>query len=197
MSFFTVLFFVFVLRMTISKRTLDKNVFISLSIFAFYAFCFSGLDQATTIITIILGMLMIYYLRKAEINIDFAILTFSLGIILSSILASLKDVFPIVNTFVGSSSLRLDSEHYAARFSGLQGNPNYYTLDIIMVLAVILVLMYRKSVKPVYIGCFVVLSVFGIMSVSKSYLVCWLMLIVCWFVLSVYQGVGKVFKFLM
>ena len=40
MSFFTVLFFVFVLRMTISKRTLDKNVFISLSIFAFYAFCY-------------------------------------------------------------------------------------------------------------------------------------------------------------
>ena len=197
MSFFTVLFFVFVLRMTISKRTLDKNVFISLSIFAFYAFCFSGLDQATTIITIILGMLMIYYLRKAEINIDFAILTFSLGIILSSILASLKDVFPIVNTFVVSSSLRIDSEHYADRFSGLQGNPNYYTLDIIMVLAFILVLMYRKSAKPIYVSCFVVLSVFGIMSVSKSFLVCWLLLIVCWFVLSVYQGVGKIFKFLM
>ena len=70
-------------------------------------------------------------------------------------------------------------------------------LDIIMVLAFILVLMYRKSAKPIYVSCFVVLSVFGIMSVSKSFLVCWLLLIVCWFVLSVYQGVGKFFKFLM
>ena len=66
-----------------------------------------------------------------------------------------------------------------------------------MVLAFILVLMYRKSAKPIYVSCFVVLSVFGIMSVSKSFLVCWLLLIVCWFVLSVYQGVGKIFKFLM
>lgn len=197
MSFFTVLFFVYVLRMVFSKRMLNKNVFISLFIFAFYAFCFSGLSQTTTIITMILGMLMIYYLRIAEIDIDLSILAFSFGIILSSILASLKDVFPIVNTFVVSSSLRIDSEHYADRFSGLQGNPNYYTLDIIMVLAFILVLMYRKSAKPIYVSCFVVLSVFGIMSVSKSFLVCWLLLIVCWFVLSVYQGVRKIFKFLM
>ena len=197
MSYFTVLFFVFVLRMIVSKRRLNKNVFISLFIFACYAFCFSGFDQAITIITMILGMLMLYYLRIAEINIDLAIRTFSLGIILSSILASLKEVFPIVNTFVASSSIRLDSEHYAARFSGLQGNPNYYTLDIIIALAAILVLIYRKSAKPVYISYFVVLSVFGIMSISKSYLACWLLLIVCWFILSVYQGVGKVFKFLM
>lgn len=197
MSFFTVLFFVYVLRMVFSKRMLDKNVLISLYIFAFYAFCFSGLSQITTIITMILGMLMIYYLRIEEIDIDLSILAFSFGIILSSILASLKDVFPIVNTFVVSSSIRIDSKHYANRFSGLQGNPNYYTLDIIMVLAFILVLMYRKSAKPIYVSCFVVLSVFGIMSVSKSFLVCWLLLIGCWLVLSIYQGGKKIFKFLM
>lgn len=197
MSFFTILFFVFVLKMIVSKRMINANVFISLFMFAFYACCFSGFGQITTIVTMILGMLMIYYLRIVEVNIDLSILVFSFGIIVSSILASLKEVFPIVNTFVANSALRLDSEHYAARFSGLQGNPNYYTLDIIMALAVILVLMYRKSAKPVYISCFVVLSVFGLMSVSKSFLICWVLLIVCWFILSVYQGVGKFCKFLM
>ena len=120
MSYFTVLFFVFVLRMVVSKRTLDKNVFIFLYLFLLcYAFCISGLGQATTIITMILGMLMLYYLRMAEIDIDLAIRSVSLWELYYHLfLRSLKDVFPIVNTFVASSSLRLDSEHYASPFFG-------------------------------------------------------------------------------
>ncbi len=197
MSFFTILFFVFVLRMMIAKKTINTNVFMLLMLFVLFCLCFSGFAQITTIVTMIFGMVMLYHLRTTKINVNSAVIAFSLGIVLSSSLALLKDVFPIVNTFVVDSMLRLDSQHYVVRFAGLQGNPNYYTLDILVVLSVIIVLMYHKSTPRIYTVCLIALSAFGLMSVSKSFLLCWMLLIVFWFVLSIKQGVGNFMKFLM
>lgn len=196
MSFFTILFFTFVIKMMFTKKTISKKILISLMTFILYTLCFSGFEQIKTIITMAFGMIMLYYLRTAKIDVNLSVFTFSFGIILSSAIALLKTVFPIINTFVVDSAIKLGSEQYALRFSGLQGNPNYYTLDIIIALAAIMVLMYRKSNTQISTVCFIVLSVFGLMSVSKSFLLSWILLVVFWFVLSIKQGARKFIKFI-
>ena len=197
MSFFTILFFLVVLKMIINKKTIHGSVLISVMLFAAYCILFSGLGQITTIITMVSGMVMIYYLRNIDIDVNESIIAFFMGITGASVLALLKNQFPIINGFVSDLMFRLNEGEYAIRFAGLQGNPNYYTLDITILLAALIVMVYGKVAPRFYAIYLVVLSIFGLMSVSKSFLVCWVLLLIIWFLLSMRQGVGKVFKFLM
>jgi O-antigen ligase len=48
---------------------------------------------------------------------------------------------------------------------------------------------------PINAACFIALSVFGLMSVSKSFLLCWILLILFWLFYSLKQGVSKFAKF--
>ena len=92
--------------------------------------------------------------------------------------------------------LKLKGTEYASRFSGLQGNPNYYTLDIIIAMAAIVVLLYNNRNTKIHTIFLVALSVFGLMSVSKSFLISWIFLIIFWLFISIKQGVRKTVKFL-
>ncbi len=197
MSFFTLLFFLVVLKMLLTIKSIHSNMLVSLIILVLYCLLFSGLGQLTTIVTIIAGLAMVYYLQKVEVDTKTAIISYSLGIVGASTLALFKDSFYIVNMFVHNTILKLDTDNYASRFSGLQGNPNYYTLDIIVLLSVIIVMMYYKKAPKSFTVVLITLSVFGIMSVSKSFLFALILLIGFWFFLSIKQGVGKFTKFLM
>lgn len=196
MSFFTILFFIVVLKMIIKKKSIHRSVLISVVLFAIYCFLFSGLSQVTTIITIIAGLMMIYSLRTINVDIRTSISAFAIGVIGASVIALMKNNFPIVNTFVSDSMLKLDSDNYALRFVGLQGNPNYYTLDIIILLAVIIVMMYYKKASRFFTVILITVSIFGLMSVSKSFFIAWILLIGILFILSIKQGLGKFVKFL-
>lgn len=195
-SFFTILFFVFVLKLIFVKKTIRANLLLALSLFAVYSLCVSGIEEMETVITMAAGMLMLYYLQTSDVNIESSVLAFTIGIVLSSVLVLLKSVFPIVNTFVVDSVIKHNGELLAIRFAGLQGNPNYYTLDITIALAIVVIQMYRKSNMAVNVACFIALSVFGLMSISKSFLLCWILLIVFWLCLSMKQGIGRFMKFL-
>lgn len=198
MSIFTLLFFLVVLKMVIARRKIDARLLIVLAFFTVYNLLASGTGELTTAVTMTSGLLMLYYLRcdDIDLNVTATVITYSTGLALSSALALLREVLPIINEFVTESMMRLDANESASRFSGLHGNPNYYTLDIIVALSAIVVLMYYKKSTQKGLPLFLVaLSVFGLMSVSKSFLLTWILLILCWFFLSVKQGAGKLTKF--
>ncbi len=196
MSFFTILFFLVVLKMIFEKKKLRITLLLSLMAFAMYCFAFSGLGMLTTVINMVAGMVMVYCLKTTSVDAEISVTAFSLGVIGSSVLALMKDVFPIVNVFVTDAMFRLEGDDYALRFVGLMGNPNYFTLDIIMILSAIIVMMYHKSSSPFYTVFFVALSIFGIMSVSKSFLLSWALLLIMWLFLAIKQGAGNFVKFL-
>ena len=152
----------------------------------------------STIITMVSGILLLYYLRneKLDTDINMTVIVYSIGIALSSILALFKPTLPVVDLFITESMLKLKGTEYASRFSGLQGNPNYYTLDITIALAAIVVLLYNNRNTNIHTIFLVILSVFGLMSVSKSFLIAWIFLIICWLLISIKQGVRKTIKFL-
>lgn len=195
-SFFTILFLIVVVKMFFTRKKYSAGVLISVILMAVYALAVSGTDQLVTVATMALGLVMVYSLRTVNINANDAVFSFSMGITLASVIALLKETFPIVSEFIEETTIKLDVEEYATRFSGLHGNPNYYTLDIIIVLSAIIVLMYYKKGIKIHTISMIALSVFGLMSISKSFLLSWIILVFIWLVLSVKQGVGKIFKFL-
>lgn len=195
-SIFTILFFLFILKLILVKKKLGVKFLIFLLLYVLYGLIFSGLSEIKTVITMACGMIMLYCLRTININIYVSILTFSFGIIYSSILALLRNVFPTVNDFIIDSAIKLGNDEYFLRFSGLQGNPNYYTLDITISLAAIVLLMYKGSTNLIHIICFIILSIFGLMSVSQSFVLCWVLLIAFWFIISAKKGIVSLLKFL-
>ena len=194
-SFFTILFFFLIAKMVMFHAKIDAVLFLYLLIFFTYNLVFSGMGQLTTIVTMIAGMLMLYYIRQENVDVNSVVITYSFGVCLSSILTLLKGSLPILNTFISDVTMKLGEGEYTSRFSGLAGNPNYYTLDIIMALSAIFVISYSTKNQKIYTFFTIVLSVFGMMSVSKSFLVTWVMLIIIWFILSVKQGGVKMVKF--
>ena len=198
MSFFTVLFFLVILKLTIKLHKISVWLVVSLAVLSLYSLAFSGFSELSTIITMVSGILLLYYLRneKLDTDINMTVIVYSIGIVLSSILALLKPTLPVVDLFITESMLKLKGTEYASRFSGLQGNPNYYTLDITIALAAIVVLLYNNRNTKIHTIFLVTLSVFGLMSVSKSFLITWIFLIICWLFISIKQGVRKTVKFI-
>ena len=69
-------------------------------------------------------------------------------------------------------------------------------MDVTVALSAIIVLMYKNASSKIYTILLIALSIFGLMSVSKSFLFAWMLLMLCWFILSIKQGVGKFTKFM-
>ena len=195
MSFYTVLFFLVILKLTVKIHKISVRLFISLAILSFYSLVLSEFSEITTIITMASGILLLYYLRneKVHTDINMTVIVYSVGIVLSSIMALLKEMLPVIDLFVTDSK---QNTEYASRFSGLHGNPNYYTLDIIVVMSAIVVFLYNNRNTKTHTFFFVILAVFGLMSISKSFLLALIVLILCWLAVSLKQGLRKTIKLL-
>ncbi len=197
MSFFTLLFFLVVAKMVLKVQKIKASLLVTLIFFVMFCLLFSGIGTITTIVTISAGFIMIYCLRYIETDAETSVLAFASGIIFTSVISLFKSYFPIIDEFVSTAMMKSGETTYADRFAGLQYNPNFFTVDIILIIAGIVVLSYHKTARKSYTLYLILLSVFGLMSVSKSFLVSFIVLIVLWFTLSMKQGVQKLFKFLM
>lgn len=194
MSFFTVLFFVTVIKLVIHQKRFTLNFVVITLLLGIYCFAFSGINQFSTILTMLAGLIMLYCIRSIQVDANICITLYSLGICFSSVLAECRSFLPIIQTFVQNSAMRLSENNYATRFSGLQGNPNYFTIDIIVVLSAIVVLTYNKKSTWLQMSCFVALSAFGLMSISKSFLLSWIILMLFWLLASLKQGASRFVK---
>lgn len=171
----TVLFVILVVRLIHRKKRILKSLLLSLVILIIYSFFMSGASQIINIGTMMLGFLFISSSGCCEeIRFEEAIYAFSAGIIITSVLSLFKGSFPIINSFISDVVMKMGESNYVNRFSGLQGNPNYYTMDISMALSFIVTLMILSKTRLSHIILFVALSFFGLMSISKSFILSWL-----------------------
>lgn len=195
MSYYTVFFFLTVAKMAISHRKIDIRLFVLVALFLAYNFAFFGTRGITALITMASGILLLYYLRQENISLKVVTVVFTAGICLASVLALLRQQLPVINGFIREITLKTGFLEYANRFSGLSGNPNYFTMDVIMAQAALVVLMHREKKQTLYLICFGILTVFGFMSVSQSYLLAWILLVFFWFILSLQKGISGFVRF--
>lgn len=63
MSFFTVLFFVTVIKLVIHQKRFTLNFVVITLLLGIYCFAFSGINQFSTILTMLAGLIMLYCIR--------------------------------------------------------------------------------------------------------------------------------------
>lgn len=118
-------------------------------------------------------IIMICLLRKPE-NIDYhsVLVFFSLGIIVASLLGFFMESIPNLGKYVHYGQIRvIKAEDLVSRFGGLQGNPNHYTIDVSIALASLLAYNMGVKFKKFDVILMGVLLIFGLMSVSKSFVI--------------------------
>ncbi len=100
---------------------------------------------------------------------------FALGVIVACITALMQDMIPNMSSVLSnvlSSVYYRSDEVRMERFDSLQQNPNYFSLDVtIAVNAIIITSMRQKKIKLIDIILVFLLLLFGIFSLSKSFLV--------------------------
>lgn len=194
-SFFTVFFAIYVLRIIFKTGRLNRMFLLTAFIFAGYCLAVSGPDRIVTIVTMVCGFTMLREVTESdEYDYLHVLYAFCFGIIISSALGAFRDYLPIIKTFSMDTTYKVGVDEYAARFVGLGGNPNYYTMDVSVALGCLVTTICTEKMRPIYVLLFVVLSIFGLMSVSKSFLVVLVVMIVILLLNSLRRGGTTFFK---
>ena len=195
-SFFTVFFAIYVMRIIFKTGRLNRMFLLTAFIFAGYCLAFSGPEKIIVIITMVCGFTM---LREATESDDYdyrhVLYAFCFGIIISSCLGMLREQLPIIESFSRDALQKVGYEEYSARFVGLNVNPNYYTMDISVALGCLVTTICTERMRPIYVVLFAVLSVFGLMSVSKSFLIVLVIMVIILLLNSLRQGATTFLKF--
>ncbi|MBR2730874.1 MAG: hypothetical protein IKD72_02680 [Clostridia bacterium] len=198
LSFATYLYFGLLLRMIVFDSRFDRVSFTVFAAFGAFALIISGFGQITSVITLVSGMLLLKKIDNYDINAEATVVAFSAGMCLSSVVALFKDSLPLINKLINVAMMKVDEGDYANRFAGVWGNPNYFTVDIIFLLACLVVILLSKKTRPIYLILFGAMTVFGLMSISKSFLISYALLLFLWFVFAVQKGgIANASKFLL
>lgn len=187
-SLFTLLEVCVCFLLFIREKQIDIKVLISILLFLAYLILSTIFYNSLAIIEIaqqVINILLLYFFVSKKNNMFYKqlILFYASGLVASSVIALFADYFPqfyeLVNCVEGyvDGILRI-------RFSGLYSDPNYYSVNIILALAGIILLYYRKEVQVVFWLLFLLLSILGVFTYSKSFVlmyvgVCIMLIYVC------------------
>lgn len=164
----------FVVILFIVKRGLNSKIFVFVSLYTVYmvagSITSSNLDMPE-IIKQVVNMLMLYFFVKSfsECHYKRMFNYFIAAVIISSTIGWFgTTIIPNFNEFVKSTELVLTEEY---RFSGLHGDPNHYSINVILAFVLSIVMYVKKMNEPICFWlCFGILTFFGFHTYSKSFL---------------------------
>ena len=187
-SLFTVFFLIYSVRVLFKKGALTQKFLTCLVFFVAYSFIFSGFEKFITIATMACGFVMLHEICISDdYNFEEVLYAFCFGLIVASVLGLFRETLPIVDRFVVEIHHKVNPGEYTERFCGLMSNPNYYSMDISVALSCLVVNITKGKNKLLTI-LFVVLSFFGLLSVSKSFLLVWAMMLIILVLYSIKNG---------
>ena len=169
-SFFTYLILFYVLWYLFKKRQINASFllrFVFLLVFLVVQMIMS-INLLRTV-KFVANILLVYLAVNGDANEDNKriYLYYILGMIISSAVAAFG-VIPNLENYVGTKDLGYDYEELA-RFAGLYADPNYYSVNIIISLCLVVILRYKKQMRTIPALLFAaVLVTFAIMTYSKS-----------------------------
>lgn len=203
-SLYTFLQCIILLRLLI--YSLDNRIYINRIIFSILLLCFSCMstivfspENFSVLVRFSIVILMVSLLVSTDVirnlSIKQVLRFYSLGIIVEGIYGKLDTFFPEIKNFLSIIYVRIDLDTISYRFSGLTANPNYYSIEITMALAALLVIYKRKKInKEFYLWAFP-LSIFGIMTQSKTFIITFLIMLIQFFVICIRNNNLKTFLY--
>lgn len=161
--------------------SIPRYILVFGAVFACYAIIVSmGKDiigSITVVVSLILCGILLSDQQNDEIHLRDYLRCFSAGIIIASFIGLFKSGFPRLIPYLSEAMIKENGEYYS-RFAGITGNPNHYTLPLSIVLAAYCILIIQKKVSLVDIVFISSIVIFGIMSVSKSFLISFVLIII-------------------
>ncbi|MCZ2442802.1 MAG: O-antigen ligase family protein [Flavobacteriales bacterium] len=171
-SFYTYIQLVFIIKQLWIHRFLPRRFFLWWALFVIYVIL--GMSNAVSdAIKQISIPILYYYCMQDENrkNVDSYIESYTLGVLASSVLGVIKNSIPNLTNYAGTKSNHLGSGIYLERFSGLWGDPNYYSINLMLAFACILYLYTKRKISLVRtVIYFVLIVVFGAMTRSASFI---------------------------
>lgn len=169
-SFFTYLLLFYVLWYFLKRRSVDKRFlfsFLVLIVFLFAQSLFSF--HVLRIIKFLANIMFIYLAINTNMQEDNKriYLSYIFGTLLASLTAVLN-VIPNLESFIGSKNLGAAYDN-VARFTGLYSDPNYYSVNLIISLCLVVVLYHKKQIGSIVALILSVSTVgFAVITFSKS-----------------------------
>ena len=190
-SFFTYLELLFVLLSFFRRGFKLYGSEASISLFALFLIStqliFTGSVLVTNTIKIISHLLLIVYVTRVEIE-DTTPVYFGyiLGFIAASLCSRITSSFFNLSLYTELKTQRIGND-VVTRFSGFYGDPNYYGVNLIICLCLLLILYRKKKISLIPTAIIAsVLIVFAGMTASKSvYLVLIIPFVI--FVITLFQ----------
>ena len=181
-------FLVLSIRFIIDKKYKQKENFIGLCLiiaFIVYAAIPRNLNfgfLACIEFCIILLLLYFGVVYKNNINFKKFLLIFSVSLILSSTIALFKNHIDSLNRL-----LIINDEYKTnTRFMGMDWDPNYYAVSVLVPMASILVLFLKDNINKILAAVLLCsLSCFGLLTISKSFILVLILMLflICLFIM--------------
>ena len=176
-SIFTYLQLIVILKFLITKRKVDTRFFLYWFLLAAYVFV-GGVGSLRDSIKFAIIPLMIYMFARETDGKDINRVSYYylLGVFTSTIVSFFRNYIPNMATFVGLKYVNLtftsSGWQRADRLGALWGDPNYYSVHLILAIAILIVWYSQERIKlPWFIVGYSALAVFGGLTGSKSFLI--------------------------
>ena len=187
-SIFTYLELLFAIRLIVQNHKMHAGFFFSWCLYAAYLLFGMG-SEYTTFLKVALMPLLFYLMARETDYSDLSkiIKFYVLGVVVSSFVGYFKSYIPNMSTFVNDKAVNLAYTGTgfisSARITGLWGDPNYYSIHLILAIMLVAVLYSRKelSIVPFY-SVYIICTLFGALTGSKSFI---LMLVIATFLIIV------------
>lgn len=116
-----------------------------------------------------LSLVVLVFSNKNDISFKKVVIYYSIGLIISSLCG--LGIIPLknLNYYISPLHYRFGSIRLM-RLQGLVGNPNYFSLDLNLAIACILISLFDSNKKIYKIFLILILTIFGIATLSKSFI---------------------------
>lgn len=169
-SFFTILLLLYVLLYFVLPRKATILI-VLFTVYVVIGQLFSGSFMLFRTIKLIFNVLFLSSTLNCKVQFNHKNIFFSyiLGNVIASSFAFLDSSFFRINSYIGEKGIGGLEFIDLTRFKGLYGDPNYYTIGMIVCLCLLLVLYYRNELRLAALFLWTVPIVyFLIMTYSKS-----------------------------
>lgn len=171
-SLFAYLMIVTGVVLLLRKRSIHAMPLVLVMMFAVYAII--GMrGNYTTVAKMVSGIILLYVFVTsiAPENFKNHIMSFSLGVLGSSIIGTMKDTWGRLTVYFNDIDYVYVDGIRSLRFSGLNYDPNYYSIAVIIAVFLCLRLLFNKEGSKLFLGSLIVSMItFGFISYSKMFL---------------------------
>lgn len=172
-SFFTIILLAYV----VLHLVLPRKATLLVVLFALYVVIgelWADSFNLTRTIKLICNFLFLSSILNSEVKLKNKEIFFSyiFGNIVASTISIMDSSFFNVESYIGRKEIAGNIAQDVERFAGLYEDPNYYSIGLIISLCLVVILFYRREIKPVFcVFISIVMVYFLLQTYSKSALI--------------------------